>query len=191
MTKKQQEKELIRVFKKSPMLVKVLALVFIVAVLLVGKFVPDTSETMPEVSNELPEVTNELPEVSNELPQAKDEVAESVTALVNSNIYISGFSYLDEVEAHVKASYLQYEADGWKGLVTGQSEGTKAGGTWRNFDQQLPLKNELGQSLTYKEFDVNDKKSNQGRDAQRFVVSNDGMVYYTQDHYDTFTIIIE
>ncbi|MDA3846196.1 MAG: hypothetical protein PF505_06595, partial [Vallitaleaceae bacterium] len=98
---------------------------------------------------------------------------------------------LYDLPSYVILSYEKYDADGWNSNVDGQTDGTKAGGKWSNYDDQLPLYDVNGSELTYKEFDVNNKVEGQSRDAQRFVVGSDHSVYYTIDHYDSFVKIIE
>jgi guanyl-specific ribonuclease Sa len=63
-----------------------------------------------------------------------------------------------------------------------------AGVKWNNNENQLPTHDASGNQITYKEFDIN-AKTNTGRDMERFVVGSDGKVYYTNDHYKTFTEI--
>lgn len=98
---------------------------------------------------------------------------------------------LDDLDEYVVISYDKYDNDDWNGLVDGQSEGTKAGGTFGNYDEQLPLVDNSNNIITYKEFDVNDKINGQSRDAERFVVGSDDSVYYTDDHYETYVYIVE
>lgn len=44
--------------------------------------------------------------------------------------------------------------------------------------------------ITYKEFDVFKKDPTAtGRDTFRFVAGSDGSVYFSEDHYETFTRI--
>jgi hypothetical protein len=104
---------------------------------------------------------------------------------------IVGVIYTDQLPENVRSSYERYSDDGWEGLVSGQSEGTKAGGYWGNYDDQLPIYGDNGSVLSYNEFDVNNKIQGQSRDAERFVVASDGCVYYTNNHYDSFEKIIE
>jgi guanyl-specific ribonuclease Sa len=85
--------------------------------------------------------------------------------------------------------YNKYNENGWKGSVPGQTPGTAAGSKYLNKDGKLPTVDSAGNPITYKEFDVNNKLPNQSRDAERFVVGSDGSVYYTDDHYATFTKI--
>jgi len=99
--------------------------------------------------------------------------------------------HLEALPANVQNAYILYTEDGWNGAVDGQTDGTKAGGKWGNYDDQLPMTDENGDTITYKEFDVNNKIEDMTRDAERFVVGSDGRVYYTEDHYDTFIEISE
>ena len=50
-----------------------------------------------------------------------------------------------------------------------------------NYEGILPKKN----GRTYRECDIDYVKGN--RNAKRIVYSNDGLIYYTGDHYKTFT----
>lgn len=59
-------------------------------------------------------------------------------------------------------------------------KGLKGGKTFGNTDGTLPG------GITYKEYDVN-PKTGATRDAERIVIGSDGSVYYTTDHYKTFT----
>lgn len=149
----------------------------------------------------------DTPAIETDKTQVEDQT-ESIqetetTADANDLIYeqaleeISGYNditqvlWLSEVPEEVQASYKRYADDGWQGLVDGQTDGTKAGGTWRNYDDQLPKQTLSGYEVTYKEFDVNNKISGRSRDAERFVTGSDGSVYYTYDHYDSFVRLIE
>jgi len=103
---------------------------------------------------------------------------------------------LADLPAHVQESYIGYCKVTWKGLQPGASTGTRAGGVYNNRNGVLPSTNSKGENLSFKEYDVNNKLPNQNRDAERFVVSfnPDGSicdVYYTSDHYDSFTRIID
>lgn len=90
---------------------------------------------------------------------------------------------ISDLPENVQNSYNQYNKSGWKGNVPGQTAGTKAGGAYQNSDGVLPTASTEGNAITYREFDVNNKLPNAGRDAQRFVVGSDGSIYYTDSHY--------
>lgn len=44
-------------------------------------------------------------------------------------------------------------------------------------------------NVTYKEYDVNPTYFGQDRGGERLVLGSDGSVYYTDDHYASFTKI--
>lgn len=64
--------------------------------------------------------------------------------------------------------------------------GYVGGRKFGNYEKLLPIKNEKGQKVNYREWDVNPKKKGKNRGAQRLVTSNDGHAYYTSDHYRSF-----
>ncbi len=75
---------------------------------------------------------------------------------------------------------------GWEGgSVEQYAKGKAIGGDkFGNFEGKLPSK----KGRTYTECDIDTyKKSSRG--AKRIIFSNDGLVYYTEDHYETFTLL--
>ncbi|SKA15559.1 ribonuclease, partial [Pilibacter termitis] len=95
---------------------------------------------------------------------------------------------LNDLPSHVQDIYQKYEKGGWKGNVAGQTQGTGAGGAYKNRNSALPTIDSNGKTITYKEFDVNNYNGI-NRDSERFVRGSDGSTYYTDDHYRTFTKI--
>jgi filamentous hemagglutinin len=95
----------------------------------------------------------------------------------------------DELPVNAKNAYKGYEENGWQGNYSGQAPGTAAGGKYNNFDSKLPTTDSTGNLITYKEFDVNNYVQGAERDAERFLTGSDGSMYYTNDHYGTFTKI--
>ena len=55
------------------------------------------------------------------------------------------------------------------------------GDRFGNYERRLP-------AGSYKECDI-DTKGKKSRGAKRIVFSNDGLIYYTDDHYETFTLL--
>ena len=94
----------------------------------------------------------------------------------------------NQLSEHEKNMFQKYEKSGWNGQVSGGP--SHAGGKYRNDGSAnsaiLPAKNKNGE-ITYKEFDIN--QTTTGRDSYRFIKGSDGSVYYTNDHYKTFTRI--
>ncbi|WP_405380966.1 ribonuclease domain-containing protein [Phascolarctobacterium sp.] len=73
---------------------------------------------------------------------------------------------------------------GWqtKGTLDKVAPGKSIGGDrYGNYEGKLPKKN----GRTWTECDIDYVKGN--RNAKRIVFSNDGLIYYTGDHYKTFT----
>lgn len=75
---------------------------------------------------------------------------------------------------------------GWSGgSLEGFAPGKCIGGDhYGNFEGLLPEKK--GRSYTECDIDTLGKSS---RGAKRIVFSNDGLIYYTKDHYKTFTLM--
>ena len=95
---------------------------------------------------------------------------------------------LASLPQNVQDSFADYEANSWE-FKTDKTKGTKDGSHFQNREGNLREKDEDGNEISYREYDVNNKKEGHGRDAQRFITGDDGSVYYTGDHYDTFTRI--
>lgn len=73
---------------------------------------------------------------------------------------------------------------GWQGgSVEKYQEGAAIGGD-RFGNREGLLPKEKGRSYTEADLDTNGKNS---RGAKRLIFSNDGLYYYTDDHYETFT----
>lgn len=79
------------------------------------------------------------------------------------------------------------EEAGWSGgnVERYTGEGTAIGGsTFGNREGLLPKE----QGRTYTECDI-DTPGQNSRGAKRIVFSNDGLVYYTDDHYESFELL--
>ena len=98
---------------------------------------------------------------------------------------------LKDIPEDVQEMYHRYADDGWKGVLKDATPSTHGGLTFRNDDNDLPNFDKIGNPLTYKEYDVFFSDSEKTRGLNRFVRSSDGKVYFTDDHYETFTLISE
>lgn len=78
------------------------------------------------------------------------------------------------------------QALGWSGgSLEPYAPGKCIGGTrFGNYEGQLPEKD----GRIYTECDI-DTLGQDSRGAKRIVFSNDGLIYYTEDHYSTFTLL--
>lgn len=75
---------------------------------------------------------------------------------------------------------------GWSGgSLEKYAPGKSIGGNrFGNYEGKLPKKS----GRTYTECDI-DTHGASARGAKRIVFSNDGLIYYTNDHYNTFTLL--
>ena len=75
------------------------------------------------------------------------------------------------------------QALGWEGgSLEPYAKGKSIGGdTFGNYEGLLPK----AKGRTYKECDI-DTKGAKSRGAKRIVFSNDGLIFYTDDHYESF-----
>ena len=80
----------------------------------------------------------------------------------------------------------QAQALGWEGGdLNDYAPGKCIGGTrFGNYEGKLPKK----KGRIYKECDI-DTLGKKSRGDKRIVYSNDGLIYYTKDHYKTFTLL--
>jgi guanyl-specific ribonuclease Sa len=65
--------------------------------------------------------------------------------------------------------------------------GYVGGRQFGNYEGHLPKRDGGGNSVMYREWDVNPKVEGKDRGAERLVTGSDGRAWYTNDHYDTFT----
>ena len=75
---------------------------------------------------------------------------------------------------------------GWKGGgLDPYAPGMCIGGnTFRNREGLLPAQD----GRTFTECDI-DTMGAETRGAKRIIFSNDGLIYYTEDHYESFTLL--
>ncbi len=90
---------------------------------------------------------------------------------------------------HLPSNYISKkdaQALGWTGgSLEPYAPGKVIGGSYfGNYEGKLPEKS----GREYHECDII-KKGAKSRGAKRLVYSNDGLIYYTDDHYETFTLL--
>jgi ribonuclease T1 len=64
--------------------------------------------------------------------------------------------------------------------------GVVGGRTFQNREKLLRAKDDQGQTIKYREWDVNKKESGKNRGTQRLITGSDQSAYYTKDHYKSF-----
>lgn len=65
-------------------------------------------------------------------------------------------------------------------------DGYEGGRNFGNFERRLPMTDDKGRRIKYREWDVNPLRPGVNRGAERLVTGSDGGAYYTDDHYATF-----
>lgn len=136
-----------------------------------GEDIPDTREPAPQ--------TQEHSEQQPNAPPAEDGSYDSTEDVA---LYIRTYGRLPSNFITKK----QARELGWEGgSVEKYAPGKSIGGDrFGNYEGLLPEK----EGRSYTECDVNTLgKSSRG--AERVIFSNDGLIYYTADHYKTFTLI--
>ena len=137
----------------------------------------ETTEAFTEESEE--ETAAEAEEESEEEPEASVAEDGEYTSKEEVAEYIHLFGHLPSNFITKKEA----KALGWEGgdslgkLAPGKSIG---GDRFGNYEGQLP--DEKGRKYTECDIDYKGKK----RNAKRIVFSNDGLIFYTDDHYKTF-----
>lgn len=118
-----------------------------------------------------------------------DDAADTVKAISRMS-----FKELPEEVQKTYKIYADYAWDGEKALEC-MSDGTDAGRVFYNLDEDLPVFDNMEKELTYTEYDAypfgSDPKFPKSRGLCRLVRDNLGNVYFTDDHYKTFSLISE
>ena len=145
---------------------------------------PDASQNAPDGSQNLPEEDqgNRSDGKSGEGNQTVDEDG-WYTSKEEVALYIHLYERLPENYVTKKEA----EEAGWHGgnVERYTGEGTAIGGSrFGNREGLLPEE----QGRTYTECDIDTPGSN-SRGAKRIVFSNDGLIYYTDDHYESFELL--
>lgn len=128
-----------------------------------------TAEALPDITTESPE----LPEIDeNGSYTSRDDVA----------LYIHTYGHLPQNFITKQ----QAQELGWSGgSLEPYAPGKCIGGSrFGNYEGLLPEKD----GRSYTECDI-DTLGASSRGAKRIVFSNDGLIYYTDDHYESFTLL--
>ena len=141
----------------------------------------ETTEAFTEESEE--ETAAEAEEEPEEEPEESPEASVTEDGEYTSKEEVAEYIHLF---GHLHSNFItkkEAKALGWEGgdslgkLAPGKSIG---GDRFGNYEGQLP--DEKGRKYTECDIDYKGKK----RNAKRIVFSNDGLIFYTDDHYKTF-----
>lgn len=142
----------------------------------------------PEIN---PEPISEI--VSETVPEENTQVENPPDQGIDEN---GSYTTKDEVAlyihtyGHLPKNYItkrQAEAEGWSSgdAVSAFAPGKSIGGDrFGNYEGLLPKK----KGRTYTECDI-DAYGQKSRGSRRIVFSNDGLIYYTGDHYKSFELL--
>lgn len=136
---------------------------------------PTTTTTTPDAV----EAAKETP-----LPTQADAIDEAGTYTTRDDVALYLFTF-----GHLPDNFItkaQAQKLGWSGGgLDRYADGTCIGGDrFGNYEGLLPK----ASGRTYTECDIDTLHKN-SRGAKRIVFSNDGLIYYTDDHYASFTLL--
>jgi len=142
---------------------------------------PTTAPATPTQA-QAPTVTPKPTKTPTPTPGQSAEIDEDGWYYDKTNVALYIHTY-----GHLPGNYItKKEAEdlGWSGgSIEKYAKGKAIGGDYfGNYEGQLPKKN----GRKYYECDI-DTKGAKSRGAKRIIFSNDGLIYFTDDHYETFT----
>jgi hypothetical protein len=169
--------------------------VILLALVLIYAFLPDAgteADIAPEESGEslLVTVVEEAAEVTEDKNEAASEVESyplidydgSYTTKEDVALYIHTYGTLpDNFITKDEARNLGWEGGGLEDYAPGMCIG---GDRFGNYEGLLPKQS----GRKYTECDI-DTVGADARGAKRIVFSNDGLIYYTDDHYESFELL--
>ena len=184
---------------EDPMNKKLLKIIITAVVILAGIYGAITGQIPLAPESDSPEVFASSPILTPETPRetlAPAQTPDTAETAAESLLDIQGFYDSAEDVAlflhlygRLPDNYMtkaEARALGWEGgSLERYAPGCCIGGdTFRNSEGLLP--NAPGRRWTECDIDTLGKSS---RGAKRIVFSNDGLIYYTNDHYETFELL--
>lgn len=157
---------------------------------------PTETTTEATTTTEEPTTTTESTKETTEATKKSKESSKETAAPTEAPIDEDGtYTSKDDVAlyihtyGHLPKNFVtkkEAQAKGWEGgSLEDYFPGASIGGDkFGNREGLLPTK----KGRTYTECDI-DTKGKKSRGAKRIVFSNDGLIYYTDDHYETFTLL--
>ena len=159
---------------------KLTALLLLLALLLSLTACGDAAQTIDAVQ----QAAQTVQEIAAAQEEETPDIEEDGTYTTKEDVarYIHTYGHLPENFITKK----QAQALGWEGgSLEPYAPGKCIGGSrFGNYEGTLPEKD----GRTYTECDI-DTLGASKRGAKRIVFSNDGLIYYTEDHYETFELL--
>lgn len=143
---------------------------------------PKTDTAAPETTSKPAPATSA--DVRTQAPETDKKLDRNGTYTSRDDValYIHQYGKLpSNFITKAEAQKLGWSGGGLEKYAPGKSIG---GDRFGNYEGKLPKKT----GRTYTECDI-DTLGASSRGAKRIVFSNDGLVYYTDDHYNTFTLL--
>lgn len=157
---------------------------------------PGQSESVPGQSKSTPEQSKSTPEQSESVPgqsESTQEQSESAPGIDEEGSYSSKEDVALYIDTYGKLpgnfiTKSDARALGWEGgSLEPYAPGMCIGGDkFGNYEGLLPA----ADGRTYWECDI-DTLGKDSRGAKRIVFSSDGLIYYTDDHYTSFTLLYD
>ena len=156
----------------------------------------EVSKTVQEETSSKDNSETKEDEVS---PEDEEDASEEEEAEIPEETISEYGEYSDPYEVaeylytyhHLPSNYItkdEAEDLGWnssKGNLWDVAEGMSIGGDrFGNYEKKLP------EGRSYRECDI-DTLGSSSRGAKRIIYSDDGYIYYTGDHYETFELLYE
>ncbi|HBN82346.1 MAG TPA: ribonuclease [Clostridiales bacterium] len=137
---------------------------------------------LPDDTTQIKTTTAESADVSATITENAIDKDGSYTTKEDVGLYIHTYGRLPKnFITKAEARKLGWEGGGLEKYASGKCIG---GDRFGNYEELLPEK----EGRTYTECDI-DTLGKTSRGAKRIVFSNDGLVYYTDDHYESFTLL--
>lgn len=159
---------------------KLTALLLLLALLLSLTACGDAAQTIDAVQ----QAAQTVQELADAQEEETPDIEEAGTYTTKEDVarYIHTYGHLPENFITKK----QAQALGWEGgSLEPYAPGKCIGGSrFGNYEGILPEKD----GRTYTECDI-DTLGAEKRGGKRIVFSNDGLIYYTEDHYETFELL--
>lgn len=159
---------------------KLTALLLLLALLLSLTACGDAAQTIDAVQ----QAAQTVQEIAAAQEEETPNIEEDGTYTTKEDVarYIHTYGHLPENFITKK----QAQALGWEGgSLEPYAPGKCIGGSrFGNYEGTLPEKD----GRTYTECDI-DTLGAEKRGGKRIVFSNDGLIYYTEDHYETFELL--
>ena len=155
----------------------------------------DPANNSTDSSNEATNSSDQATDSSNKATNSSDQATDPTDRIPPSLDEAGSYTTKDDVALYIHTygklpsnfiTKKEAESLGWSGgSLEPYAPGKCIGGSkFGNYEGHLPE----ASGRTYYECDI-DTLGKSKRGAKRIVYSNDGLIYYTEDHYETFTLL--